>query len=527
MGAVQSTFKTLWLAIKVLLAANKDIQAILQRASQPPGLPVPNPTKSYWLADPPFPELVDKQSPTLPPDADIVIIGSGITGAAVARTVLQERERKGVKSSGKVVVLEARSLCSGATGRNGGHIKSSPHELFARLRGTLGAARAAALTRFQLAHVGVLTKLCAAEGWDVAECREVETVDFYLDEADREKAFKEVRELAEYVPELEIQMWDAGGAQKKFEVNQYIKGAISYTAGALWPFRFVSSVWKDLFAKYEKSLCLETGTAVQSIVTTKQQGRAYEVVTSRGTIKCDYVVHATNSFATQFVPGLRGKMTGFLAHMSAQRPGKQFPDLDGSRSWSVIYGSAFDYVTQRPTVNGRPGDIMLGGGFSRSRNDGLSSIGIWDDSKMDALPIAHISGIFPTIFEPHWGNEAEGGRTKQTWSGIVAATGDLLPFVGRLDPELTGRSPGTRRKDSEDVHPGEWISAGYCGDGMVWAWLSGTALGLMLTGSDQEQTLKVPGRPGGRLEDWFPHELTPTLQRVKRASLESLADLFL
>ncbi|KAI0007983.1 FAD dependent oxidoreductase [Xylariaceae sp. FL0662B] len=538
MGAVQSKLKTLWLAIKALLEASKDIQTVLERASRPPGLPVPNPTPSYWLEDPPFPELVDRQSPTLPPEADIVIIGSGITGAAVARAVLQAREEREQEQSKTpqpqqqrrdivVAVLDARSLCSGATGRNGGHVKSSPHELFARLRGPLGVERAAALTRFQLAHVGALTALCAAEGWCVAECREVETVDFYLDEADRERAFAQVRELARFVPELEVRMWDAVEAQKNFGVNDYIKGAISYTAGALWPFRFVSSVWKDLLEKYEKSLYLETGTAVESIATTEQQGRAYEVMTSRGTIKCDHVVHATNSFATQFVPGLQGKMTGLLAHMSAQRPGKQFPDLDGSRSWSVIYGSAFDYVTQRPTENGQPGDIMLGGGFSRSQNQGLSSVGIWDDSRMDALPVAHIGGIFPTIFEPHWGDESKGGRIKKAWSGIVAPTGDLLPFVGRLDPSLTDRTPATRQRDSEDAQPGEWISAGYCGDGMVWAWLSGTALGIMLTGRDQEEMPEAPGRPGGRLADWFPHELTPTLQRVKNANLENLADQFL
>lgn len=226
MGGVLSKLKTLSLAIKALLQANKQFKDLLERASQPPGLPVPNPSQSYWLEDPPFPELVDIRSPALPDHADIVIIGSGITGAAVARSVLQECEHNG--ETRKIVVLEARTLCSGATGRNGGHMKSSPHELFARTKGRLGPERAAALARFQLAHVKVLTELCRAEGWDIAECREVETADLYLSEEDRDLAFAEVRELLKWVPEWEVETYDATAAQKvrrDYAVSRQLRSA--------------------------------------------------------------------------------------------------------------------------------------------------------------------------------------------------------------------------------------------------------------------------------------------------------------
>jgi glycine/D-amino acid oxidase-like deaminating enzyme len=54
-------------------------------------------------------------SPTntaLPRHVDVLIIGSGITGVSCARTLL----RKGPPSL-RVLVLEARDVCSGATGR--------------------------------------------------------------------------------------------------------------------------------------------------------------------------------------------------------------------------------------------------------------------------------------------------------------------------------------------------------------------------------------------------------------------------
>lgn len=64
---------------------------------------------------PPHPELSTIQSPELSRETDIVIIGSGITGCSVARALLEEEPLGPVH----VTILEARTLTSGATGRNG------------------------------------------------------------------------------------------------------------------------------------------------------------------------------------------------------------------------------------------------------------------------------------------------------------------------------------------------------------------------------------------------------------------------
>ena len=72
----------------ILTALSKDFNQAMKRASQSPGVPNPNPAQTYWLNDPPHPELVDVCSPQLPQTADVVIIGSGIAGVAVARSLL-------------------------------------------------------------------------------------------------------------------------------------------------------------------------------------------------------------------------------------------------------------------------------------------------------------------------------------------------------------------------------------------------------------------------------------------------------
>lgn len=212
MGIAVSLIREAYLTIATVLQAlstlNRQYQSLLQRLSSPPGLPVPNPTSSYWLDDPPFPELVDIQS-DLPETADVVIIGSGITGAAAARTVL------GLAGSSRLVVLEARQLCSGATGRNGGHVKVVPYEVFATARKKLGLGleRARAVVRFQMRHLGALLEV--GETVPQGEVREVETVDLYLESDDFDKARTQVLELQDAMPEVKCTMWDGAEAREK------------------------------------------------------------------------------------------------------------------------------------------------------------------------------------------------------------------------------------------------------------------------------------------------------------------------
>jgi hypothetical protein len=216
MGSVISSIlgapKVVKTIVGILRSLSHDYNDLVARANASPGLPVDNPTEPYWLDDPPYPELTDIQSSSLPDEADIVIIGSGIAGAAVAWSVLREsRERQ---QHPRVVVLEARQICSGATGRNGGHIKASPHEDFGLLKRVLPEHRAAELVRFQLRHLDALVGLCKEEKIDIAECREVETVDLFVDEDAFKGAIKQVEDLRKWVPEFEMSIWGAAEARE-------------------------------------------------------------------------------------------------------------------------------------------------------------------------------------------------------------------------------------------------------------------------------------------------------------------------
>ncbi|KAH0274190.1 DAO-domain-containing protein, partial [Aureobasidium melanogenum] len=517
--SIKKSWKTLRTAIKTLLDLNHKYEALVARIKQGASLPHRNPTRSYWLENPPFSELVDIRSKSLPNKADVVIIGSGITGAAVARSLLRESKRKDQDLT--ITVLEARDICSGATGRNGGHIKASPHETFAKLEAKYGVERAVALTRFQLDHLECLTNLCQSEEFTQAECRKVETVDLFFDQKTFDDVCHTASKLKTLLPEHQGRVYQAVEAQKKFAVSDQVVGAYSYQAGALWPYRLVTSVWSELLDEYPDQITIETHTTVLWVDESGNQD-AYNVHTDRGIISCEHLVHATNAWMGHLLPKLNKKATGVRAHMSAQNPGQNsYQGCHGDRSWGLIYGpDDFDYMTQRPGSGGS-GDIMLGGGVFRSKDNGIDQIGIWDDSCTDAITSAHLAGILPIVFSQEKQDRETDNQPRylqQHWSGIISLTGDSLPFVGKLDPRISARGSGKGSENSS-----EWIAAGYNGEGMVFAWLCGTALGIMIMGSEQENISVSPGFPGGKLDEWFPKELLLDKKRFDRLDVLDLA----
>ena len=293
-------------------------------------------------------------------------------------------------------------------------------------------------------------------------------------------------------------------------------GAISYRAGALWPYRFVTAIWKRLLEQFPDVLSIETETPVESIEV-DEHVYPYKLTTPRGVIRAQHIVHATNAFASHLIRGLRGKMVGKLGHMSAQQPGTLFPNLAGNRSWTFYFDSFFYYIMQRPSADGASGELLVGYASEDRRDD---MVGVYDESRLDPHTYAYLEEITPEIFAPNWGEDRKGGRIKDIWSGVMALTGDDLPFVGNLDHRLTGRKlslpPQLGALGRGLNGTGEWISAAYNGDGMVLAWLCGTALGIMITGMEKEELQPDPGRPSGKLADWFPPELLATYERIRR-----------
>jgi glycine/D-amino acid oxidase-like deaminating enzyme len=143
------------------------MSSITPQTIPPSTLPTKESTTPFWRTE--LHEL-DNQRTTadIPTTCDILIIGGGYAGIAAAYHLLASDEAKAKFFNGaarpNVVLLEARGACSGATGRNGGHLRPAVHTRLPFLIEEYGLESAVELCEFEDVHVPVITELIRKEG---------------------------------------------------------------------------------------------------------------------------------------------------------------------------------------------------------------------------------------------------------------------------------------------------------------------------------------------------------------------------
>ncbi|KAJ6548212.1 nucleotide-binding domain-containing protein [Mycena vulgaris] len=514
-----STVSRLRLIYQTLKSISDSFSALSERISRDPGLPIPYPSRSYWL-EPPSPldndPLESKEGQSLPAYADVVIIGSGIAGTAIARTLLSSSSMPL-----RVVMLEARDVCSGATGRNGGHISPNSYQDYSQLERTYGAGAAQAIIRFRLAHLPALLKV--AEEEDLlreSQARTVSQFDVYLQDTLFGRAKEALAVYLNALPEnhgRHTTHEDKAALQHDFQLSPRVTGCVSQPGGALHPYRLITGILSRLLAAHPK-FDLFTHTPCTAIVSPGHGGN-YVLTTPKGTITAAHVIHATNAWASHLLPGLRRTIVPMRVHMTTQRPGCALgARWAGTRAFVFYPGTsmaAFDYLTQQPCPahddstdwkdTGYPppaGELMFGGGAmlgGRAESAALDNIGISDDSQDDFEVSAYLGGALERYFAAGWGgeggpveeqdtgSETRGGewgqgRMRAAWTGIMGLSADGQPWVGRVPSPITQRAEPALADAEHLARPGEWIAAGFTGEGMTHAWLAGVALARMVLG---------------------------------------------
>ncbi|EME38519.1 hypothetical protein DOTSEDRAFT_75893 [Dothistroma septosporum NZE10] len=469
------------------------ISRLIDDAVRDPGLPRPDPTEAFWQI--PAASLSIKQSSELPSKIRYAVIGSGITACSVAQNLLQLTSSD---SKATITVLEARALCSGATGRNGGHLLSPLPEEFSRIEKYFGRKETTKIAKFADRTLGEMYRLANPEAdqelSQAAEVRQVTSVCGYWDEEIFKDAQKSHQQYEECVPEKrgDHKVYGPEEARDRFNMKTAI-GVITNSAGAFWPYRLITGLFTRLLERYGHKFSIETQTPVTSVDHDPASDKEYPYIltTPRGTIRATKVIHCTNGWTGHLLPKLRGKIFPLRGTMSVQAAGPAFPNEGDSKSWSTIdkptydtSDNTFSYGLYYITQNSHTGDIFIGG-EKQLATEILSS----DDTTISTVSKEKLENVLPTIFSKGWPNSQK-PETKSLWSGVMGFTPDHLPWVGQIPESYTSRGGD-----------GEWIAAGFNGYGMPLCWGCGEAVAKMVLGEEV-------------VENWLPESFLISRKRL-------------
>ncbi|KAL4807759.1 FAD dependent oxidoreductase [Aspergillus unguis] len=442
----------------------------------PPFLPVDNSTEPFWRTElHQHDEL--RTTPELPQQSDIVIIGAGLSGISLAYHLYKQLAHSD-QPQPSITILEARQICSGATGRNGGHLRPDLYGNIPKFIERHGVEAGAEVANFELAHIQALKKLIAEEGID-CDLNLTRCMNVYLNEADGEKARRTYEALVsrglEYTTDIHYT------SQKHAETISGVKGAkacISYTAGTLWPYKLALGLLSKIINS--PVVNVQAFTPVTSVNT---QDGVHLVHTPRGTIATSKVVYATNAYTPGLLPQYAANIVpcrGICCHITVPN-GKDAPFLPYSYVIRSPEGDGQSYMITRPD-----GSIIVGGAQHSFVDDRKQWYKVTDDSTLIEPAKNYYDHYMQRTFRG-WDNS--GAYVKKIWTGIMGYAYDSSPHVGEVPDQ-----------------PGKYISAGYDGHGMPVIFLTTKGLADII----------LHGRSFG--ETNLPRLFKTTTERLQRAA---------
>ncbi|KAK2879460.1 hypothetical protein FQN49_000844 [Arthroderma sp. PD_2] len=442
-------------------------------------LPTHKSTHSYWHRDPSKKLLGHHTTKELPLTADVVIVGSGITGTFAARELTAGGKR--------VVMLDAREACWGATGRNGGHCQpgvwNSPPEI----------------ARFELATFNLIKEL--VEKHDIpCDWQVVGGVHAIFSQQLLDAAKKQIEGLQQH-PDLKdkaVLILDKAELAAK-RVPNALAAVYQPNAAKCWPYKLVTWLLERLLSEHDATAFnLQTNTAATQL---ERDGSTWIVHTSEGQIRAKDVLLASNAYTSYLLPKMTGLILPVRGQVCALEPPPKATQLSHTHVW--LKGGHDQYLIQRGPEDTQVEDgtaasdmsLILGGErlAAPGGEEGVSR----DDEINPIISRSLHRGLKDAVqLVPDSESQPEELRAAYEWTGIMAYSSDNSPWVGRV--------PGTLASGSDaEAATGLWVSAGYGGHGMPVAARCGIAAAEMILG--KEGGVQVP-------QGWIASE-----QRVKRA----------
>ena len=325
-------------------------------------------------------------------EADVVIVGGGIIGAATAfwlRRLAPDR---------RVLILEARHLAHGASGRNAGFLLLGTHSDYASAVDTYGAERARRIwqfTRESFRHI-----VDDVEPGDIG----LETNGSVIAAGSLEEADRLRRSHALLADDgVESRWLNAEAVELETGLRGMHGALVVAEGGALDPMRLVRQLVLQSGAEVRE------GVAVAGVESAGERMRI--VLRAGGSVTAEHVLLAPGPRLPELVPALGETVRPIRAQMLATVP---MPSL---LPRPVYSHEGYFYLRQRDD-----GRLLLGGARHLHRE---AEVG-FEDATTRALQKDLESYLRQHV------PAAEGIQVERRWSGTMGFSQDGLPILGSV-----------------------------------------------------------------------------------------------
>ncbi len=393
-------------------------------------------------------------SPSLPTlrgahRAQVCVIGAGYTGLGAAL----ELASHGVS----VIVLEAATVGSGASGRNGGQVHPGQRRDQDWLEHAMGQTDAKALWQLALDARAHLSDLIADHAID---CDFKPGLIHARHRPGREADdLRHMEHMAKVYGYEQISMVSQAELADDLGTDVYYGGTRDLGGGHLHPLNLALGLGRAAChagaAIYEHSRAVSWDKTVQGM----------RVRTALGEVVCDRLILTGDGYIDGLSPQIEAKVMPINNFILATEPlGDQAANI--IRSDMAVADSRFVINYFRKSPDGR---LLFGGGENYSP---------WYPADLVRFVRRHMLRIYPNL---------EAKVISHAWGGALGITMNRVPFV-------------------RQITPGVLAAAGYSGQGVMLAPYFGKTLAKASLGEMSGLTLlsrlPTPAFPGGKLLRW-------------------------
>lgn len=369
----------------------------------------------------------------LPNEADVVVVGAGLTGLSAARTL--------ARAGKAVVVLDAEAPGHGASSRNGGMIGGGHRLSIDQMEILYGADTALGLLReAHLTSAIFARELMRDEGID-CDYQEVGRFRGLWHRSEYDAEGRALARLQRLIP-LEAHLVSKARQHEEIVTDLYEGGVVYPRHAGLNPAKWVAGL---LAAAQRCGAIVHGATAVTGY---RRENGAFRVETSRGALRAGQILMATNGYTSPRQVRTARRIVPIPSYMmTTERLGH---DLVHSLmpKGRMVAESRERHCYYRPSPDGQR--IVFGGRAA------MFEAPEW-------FACAQLKRLLRQIF-PALGDI----RPSHVWRGRTGFTFSSLPHVGQLD--------------------GVWHAIGYSGSGNAMAPYLGHKAALQMIGDPDGET---------------------------------------